>query len=318
MQPPLNQGLFETYILYIYIYIHTHFRSISHFYLTSMSKDCWRKPKPHSQCDKMTPFESAQLKGLLSDFLITTDTLWHPCLALEDTLPFTYWEMCWDTPWTSRQHLPSTLNDVSAHKTPESEENSLPLFLHQSGAPHPPPPSPLLLIHRTSRDVVFVIPPLRAKASAGRQLVYPRPLTTWQEELAWLACLLFCWLGSANEASALCWASRITPASQDKHKQDPLSLTISLRVPNTHAQHRRCTHEHTLDCCCLQVLMLHSYAWVQEVQMQFILLTLDHNTWYKVIFLWSESSLFFFISQVKQHCFALQEKMNNRKLALLT
>ena len=106
---------------------------------------------------------------------------------------------------------------------------------------HPPPllsTAPPAPPHPTSRDVVFVIPLLRANASAGRQLVYPRPLTTWQEELGWLACLLFCWLGSANEASALCSASRITPASQDKLKQDRLSLTISLRAPSvTHSPH---------------------------------------------------------------------------------
>lgn len=74
------------------------------------------------------------------------------------------------------------------------------------------------------------------KASAGRQLVYPRPLTTWQEELAWLACLLFCWLGSANEAIVLCWASSITPATQDTHEQGPLSLTIFLGVQELQMQ----------------------------------------------------------------------------------
>lgn len=123
------------------------------------------------------------------------------------------------------------LHDASAHKTPESEEKKNPrppLFLPSS-------PSPFLCNCLGSRDGAFVIPPRGGQASAGRQLVYPAPLTTWQEALAWLACLLFSWLDRANEAVAARRACRITPAARDKHKQDPLSPTISLR----RAEHAR-------------------------------------------------------------------------------
>lgn len=129
----------------------------------------------------MNPFESPQPKGLVSNsgpsshycdtLVLLSDLGGQTFLSLirkcvETSLRLTTFPL--NPQATSpihSQHPMMTQNTRVRGKMPVSSPYRVVLhFLHH--------------IHPTSGDAVFVIPPLRVKASAGRQLVYPRPLTT--------------------------------------------------------------------------------------------------------------------------------------------
>lgn len=103
-------------------------------------------------------------------------------------------------------------------------------------SPHPPSdyaPRPFTdKLHLSSLTPPHHQPVPRSTASAGRQPVYFRPLRTWQQELVWLACLLFCWLAGTNEPLLPCRSCSITSASKGQEQTRPV---VTDHLPQAHS-----------------------------------------------------------------------------------